>query len=242
MSILSTIMRVESGGRNITQGNIGDINNLTGDLAQGYFQITGGTWKQFGGPATGYSSAIKAPYSTQLSVAMNIPVARWGSASQNALKAAGYQPQPGETLGQMLTRYGENPADTVPADGSSGAGATIAAGPPDASAGVTAGSGAVSSSGAGGAVAAAAGAGQGAPVTLGIQASLQSALANWITGAETGTFNAVKGALANLFPDIQNWFVRAGLIVLGIVLMAIGLMELADPGQGTKLVKSVALA
>ena len=52
MTILSTIMGVESsGGHNVTQGNIGDINNRTGDLAQGYFQITGGTWAQFGGLA-----------------------------------------------------------------------------------------------------------------------------------------------------------------------------------------------
>jgi len=129
VSILSTIFGVESGGgQNITQGNIGDINNLTGDLAQGYFQITGGTWAQFGGSGTGYSSAIQAPYSTQVNVAENIPVSRWGPATQSALQAAGYTPQPGETLGQMLTRYGENPADTVAADGSTYNGAAASGG------------------------------------------------------------------------------------------------------------------
>jgi hypothetical protein len=119
MSILSSILGVEtSGGNNITQGNIGDINNRTDDLAQGYFQITGATWAQFGGLSTGYTSAIDAPASVQEEIAENIPVSRWGPATQQALQAAGYQPQRGETLGQMLTRYGENPADTVAADGS----------------------------------------------------------------------------------------------------------------------------
>jgi hypothetical protein len=81
-TILSSILGVESGGgHNVTQGNIGDINNQTGDLAQGYFQITGATWQDFGGGSTGYNSAIQAPYGTQLAVAQNIPVQRWGPAT-----------------------------------------------------------------------------------------------------------------------------------------------------------------
>lgn len=121
-TILSTILGVESGGgHNVTQGNIGDVNNRTGDLAQGYFQITGGTWNQFGGTGTGYASAISAPYDTQLQVAQNIPVNRWGPNTQTALTNAGYTPLPGETLGQMLKRYNENPQATVPADASGGA-------------------------------------------------------------------------------------------------------------------------
>ena len=55
--------------------------------------------------------------SVQEQIAENIPVSRWGPNTQQALLAAGYQPMPGETLGQMLQRYGENPADTVAADG-----------------------------------------------------------------------------------------------------------------------------
>ena len=119
MTILSTIMGVESsGGHNVLQGNIGDINNRTGNLAQGYFQITTPTWAQFGGNASGFSNALSAPYSTQLDTAMNIPVSRWGPNTINSLAANGYQAQPGETLGQMLTRYGEDPSATVAADGS----------------------------------------------------------------------------------------------------------------------------
>jgi hypothetical protein len=122
-------MRGESGGRNVTQGNIGDINNRTGDLAQGYYQITGGTWQQFGGDKTEYKSAIDAPYAVQVQIAQNIPVARWGPNTQAALERAGYKPLPGETLGQMLARYKEDPTSTKPEDvgGSSGGDATAVA-------------------------------------------------------------------------------------------------------------------
>lgn len=114
-SILSTIMRVESGGRNVPQA-IDDINMRRGDPAQGYFQIIGDTWREHGGDKTGHKSALDAPYPVQLQIAQNIPVARWGPATQQALKAAGYEPQPGETLGQMLARYKEDPTATRPED------------------------------------------------------------------------------------------------------------------------------
>ena len=121
-SILSTIMRVESGGKNVPQ-QIDDINMRNGDPAQGFYQITGGTWNEFGGSKTGSKSALDAPYGTQLQIAQNIPVARWGPATQQALKAAGYEAKPGETLGEMLARYNEDPTATRPEDvgGSSGA-------------------------------------------------------------------------------------------------------------------------
>lgn len=114
-SILATILRIESGGRNIPQ-NIDDINMRRGTPAQGYFQIINPTWSEFGGDKTSFKSAIDAPYSAQLQVAQNIPVARWGPNTQQALRAAGYEPKPGETLGQMLTRYGEDPNATKPED------------------------------------------------------------------------------------------------------------------------------
>ena len=120
MSILSTIMGVESGGgHNVPQGNIGDINNIQGTPAQGYFQITDPTWQQFGGLSTGYSSAIQAPYSVQLQVAQNIPIGRWGPATQDALAANGYSFTGSQTLGQVLAANGEDPNATVPADGAS---------------------------------------------------------------------------------------------------------------------------
>lgn len=178
-SIISTILGVESGGgNNVTQGNIGDINNATGDLAQGYFQITGATWKQFGGLNTGFSSAIQAPYGTQLEIAQNIPSARWGPNTQSALIQAGYIPRPGETLGQMLKRYGENPSATVPADQSSTANA---GGGPFQTTPVT------------------------FPNPLG---SLGSAL---------------SGAASGVVAFISNIFIRAALILLGLILIWQGL-------------------
>ena len=124
-SILSTIMKIESGGRNVPQ-QIDDINMRRGDPAQGYFQIIGDTWREHGGDKTGHKSALDAPYPVQLQIAQNIPVARWGPATQQALKAAGYEPQPGETLGAMLARYKEDPSATRPEDvgGSSSGGTT----------------------------------------------------------------------------------------------------------------------
>lgn len=130
-SILGTIMQIESGGKNVPQ-QIDDINMRNGDPAQGFYQITGGTWNEFGGGKTGSKSALDAPYATQLQIAQNIPVQRWGPATQQALRAAGYDFKPGETLGQMLTRYGEDPNATRPEDvGGSSAGGTAqaAAGP-----------------------------------------------------------------------------------------------------------------
>jgi len=131
-SILATIMRIESGGRNIPQA-IDDINMRRGTPAQGYFQIINPTWSEFGGDKTGSRSAIDAPYPVQLQVAQNIPVARWGPNTQAALRAAGYEPQPGETLGQMLTRYGEDPTATKPEDLG---GSTVAAAAPTLLAGL----------------------------------------------------------------------------------------------------------
>jgi len=224
MSILSTIMGVESGGgHNVTQGNIGDINNRTGDLAQGYYQITGATWRDFGGGKTGYSSAITAPYATQLEVAQNIPVSRWGPDTQAALQRAGYQPQPGETLGQMLQRYNENPAATVPADGNTatGSGQIIAQGP-DQVAGAIAG---VATGGAASAVGSKEGTGQ--QVTLGIQKSLFGDIQDWITKISAGVWDAVWKSVSGTFLNLQNWFIRAFVIIVGLVILAIGLYQLS---------------
>jgi hypothetical protein len=118
-SILATIMAIESGGRNIPQ-SIRDINTEKGTPAQGYFQIIDPTWMRYGGGSTDYKSAIHAPYETQRQIALNIPVNQWGPATQNALRANGYEPKSGETLGQMLQRYGEDPNATSPSDSGTG--------------------------------------------------------------------------------------------------------------------------
>lgn len=78
------LIKRESGGRNIPQGNIGDINNKNGDLAKGYFQITDATWKQYGGGKY-TTNAMDATPQQQAEIAANIFRARggqpWGAVS-----------------------------------------------------------------------------------------------------------------------------------------------------------------
>jgi hypothetical protein len=260
MTILSTIMGVESsGGHNVTQGNIGDINNRTGDLAQGYFQITGGTWAQFGGLNTGYTQANQAPYATQLQIAQNIPVSRWGPDTQAALQAAGYSPQRGQTLGQLMAANGENGTETVAADGSTitGSGSTIANGPADASSGVAGGSSAgagTTSSPLGTSVTAnpagtsstASTPAQGTQIQTALQPEEQNFITSTVTGVENAFGGAFKSALtaaetstATWLGSVQNWFTRAGLIVLGIVLVAIALVVIMWDHGGRQTVVNI---
>lgn len=108
VSLLGALLQNESGGRNILQGNIGDINNRTGDLAKGYFQITDATWRDFGGLNTGYTRAIDAPYEVQAQVAANIPLKRWGPNTIKAMQATGKPIDLSQTLGQNLAAHGES--------------------------------------------------------------------------------------------------------------------------------------
>jgi hypothetical protein len=58
-SLVGKVLRqinTESGGNpNATQGNIGDINNRTGDLARGLMQVIGATFRAFHWPGTSWS-------------------------------------------------------------------------------------------------------------------------------------------------------------------------------------------
>jgi hypothetical protein len=233
MTILSTIMGVESGGgHNLVQGNIGDINNQTGDLAKGYFQITGATWAQFGGLNTGYTQANQAPYATQLQIAQNIPVSRWGPATQSALSAAGYSTSRGQTLGQLMAANGENGTETVAADGSSlsGSGSTIATGPADnATGGNTGYSVTPNPSGTSSTTTPA----QGAQIQTALQPEETSFITSTVQGIEKAFGSGLQSAItaaetsaATWLGSTQNWFIRAGVIVLGIVLVAIAFVVL----------------
>jgi hypothetical protein len=101
---------LESGGRNIpntTQGT-------SSGQAQGYDQITTGTWREFA-PAAGidlnkYPTALSAPKQLQRQVASNIPLERWDPKTLNGLKAAGFSVQPNLTLGQNIAQNGGAPA------------------------------------------------------------------------------------------------------------------------------------
>lgn len=112
--LLHALLQNETGGRNVLQGNIGDINNQTGDLAKGYFQITDATWRDFGGLDTGYSRAIDAPYDVQAKVAANIPLKRWGPTTIAAMQATGKPIDTNRTLGENLAANNESFIDATP--------------------------------------------------------------------------------------------------------------------------------
>ena len=251
-SILSTIMGVESGGRNVTQGNIGDINNVNGTLAQGYFQITNPTWAQFGGLGTGYSSALDAPYSVQAQVAQNIPVARWGPNTQSALRAAGYFASPGQTLGQLMGQYGQSASGTLPGPAGSilGGGKTgifsmadIGATPASGGSPVTPGSntgGATPASG--GSAATPGNTGTGAPVVItditsagssglttlnkGVKTSATT-VAQGIDTAAASINTANTGIVNSVLTGVEDWFLRGGLGILGALLIIGGVYLMA---------------
>lgn len=75
--------------------------------------------------------------------------------------------------------------------------------------------------------------GQGTPVTQGLQQGTLDAITKWIANIETSFGSGLKAALTaaetgagTAFAGVENWFVRAGLIVLAIVLIAVGLIVL----------------
>ena len=76
-------------------------------------------------------------------------------------------------------------------------------------------------------------AGTGAPETQGLQQGTLNAIQGWITNVESAFGSGLKTAVtaaetgvANYLGGLQNWFSRAGLILLGVVLIAIALVVL----------------
>lgn len=74
-------------------------------------------------------------------------------------------------------------------------------------------------------------AGQGTPVTQGLQQGTIAAIQGWIANIEQSFSSGLKHALSaaetaigTYFSGVENWFIRFGLIVLAIVLIAIGLI------------------
>lgn len=75
--------------------------------------------------------------------------------------------------------------------------------------------------------------GQGAPVTQGLQQGTIAAIQGWITNIENSFGSGLKSALTagenavgTYFAGLQNWFSRAFLIILGIVIVAVALIAL----------------
>lgn len=120
---LSSLQHFESGNRNIpntTQGT-------TSGQAQGFNQITTGTWNEFA-PKAGidldkYPTPISAPLDVQNQVAATIPMGRWAPETLNYLKAQGYSVNPSTTLGQNIA---DNGGSSGQSDTASGYGAPAA--------------------------------------------------------------------------------------------------------------------
>lgn len=113
-TLLGALLRNESGGRNIPNVHQG----TTSGQAQGYFQITTGTWKEFAQRAgidlNRYPTPMSAadgtpvPYAVQAQVASIIPLSRWDKTTIAAMNATGRPVDPRRTLGENLAASGED--------------------------------------------------------------------------------------------------------------------------------------
>jgi hypothetical protein len=94
---LTELQSYESGGRNIpntTQGT-------SSGQAQGYNQITTGTWKEFGG--TAYApTPLQATQAEQNAIAAKIPLARWAPETLAYLRNKGFSLNPHATLADNI--------------------------------------------------------------------------------------------------------------------------------------------
>lgn len=101
--LLGALLKNESGGRNIANTHEG----TSSGQAQGYFQITTGTWDDFGGRKYG-PTPMHASYEQQADIASKIPLKRWDSSTLAAMRATGLPIDPNRTLGENLAMHGED--------------------------------------------------------------------------------------------------------------------------------------
>jgi hypothetical protein len=101
-TLLGALLRNESGGRNVANTTQG----TSSGQAQGYFQITTGTWNEFGGDKYA-PNPMQASYAQQADIASKIPLSRWDSSTLNAMRGTGKPIDPHATLGENLSRQGE---------------------------------------------------------------------------------------------------------------------------------------
>jgi hypothetical protein len=158
---------------------------------------------------------------------------------------------PGGPLFQNGTNIGGNyfsdvqgaPSSNFQAPSYNGSGTTIANGPADSSSGVAGGSSAttgtdptgssVTMNPSGTGTTTTTGTAQGAPIQTALQPEEVSQIGSWITGIESAFGGGVKGvvtaaenAVGTYFGSVQNWFTRAGLIFLGVLIVVAALVVL----------------
>jgi hypothetical protein len=118
-TLLQALLRNESGGRNIPNVHQG----TSSGQAQGYFQITTGTWNEFGGNKYA-PDPLHATYEQQADIASRIPLKRWDKSTLAVMRATGRPIDPNRTLGENLAMHGESFAGGARDSGSPAAAAT----------------------------------------------------------------------------------------------------------------------
>lgn len=94
-----------------------------------------------------------------------------------------------------------------------------------------------------GPVAGAANPAQGQQVQVGIQPSAVQDIQGWIAGIAKGLWTSTWDTVSSTFLNIQNWFIRAFVIVVGIVILAIGLLKITGTDKVVvQAVKTAAMA
>ena len=197
--------------------------------ASGLYGYLDSTWQtyatQAGVDTSLYPRAYMAPASVQNQVALITPTSNWSCPGCNA-KASVLEGTPGMTTGSAIASGPvDNSQGSLPASATSTdpLGSSVTQNP----------SGASSTSGGTAA--------QGTPIQTALQPEEVSQIGTWISGIESAFGGGLKSAitaaetgLATYFGGIQNWFIRAGLIILGVVLLAVALVALMWDHGGQK--------
>lgn len=102
-TLLEALLRNESGGRNIPNVHQG----TSSGQAQGYFQITTGTWDEFGGRKYA-PNPLQATYEQQADIASKIPLKRWDESTVASMRDTGRTVDPSRTLGENLALNAES--------------------------------------------------------------------------------------------------------------------------------------
>jgi hypothetical protein len=125
-SLLDVLLKNESGGRNIPNTTEGTDSGQ----AQGYFQITTGTWDSFGGRQFA-ARPLDATYEQQANIASKIPLKRWAPSTVALMQATGKPLDPNRTLGENLAANGESFSGATAATSTSSAPAYTTLLPPN---------------------------------------------------------------------------------------------------------------
>lgn len=87
--------------------------------------------------------------------------------------------------------------------------------------------------------------GSGQSVNLGLQKTTLDSIQGWINGIAKGVWDSVWKTVGGTLLDFQNWFMRAFVIIVGIVILAIALIKLSGHNVSDVIVaggKAAALA